>query len=357
MLASGRVEFLPSSRVRSGTGRSSRGSPAERLEVPRALPDRRRALPRPRHPGADAAAVRGRGRGPRHPGQRARPARGGPEPVRHRGVGQDRHRRLRLAARAAASTRTRSAGCGPATRGCSTARSSSPTRPCSSAWPPTPCGRRPTADVAGRPLPAAGGRGDHAAHRPRRSRRRWPRHRRWRTWELDLLRSIEDVVRLGHVRRVEPGRLALDDGDGRRSPSDAVVVHCAASGLRYPPLVPIWGPSAITLQPIRAGFPCFGAALAGYVEATRDGRRREEPAVPADAVLEHAGRLGDDDTSWAPGAACRSGPSPTSRPGPTASPLNPARDPARARAARAALDDALARLQTHAVPGWPGSPS
>ena len=34
--------------------------------------------------------------------------------------------------------------------------------------------------------------------------------------------------------------------------------------------MPIWAPSAITLQPIRAGFPCFGAALAGYVEATRE---------------------------------------------------------------------------------------
>ena len=27
---------------------------------------------------------------------------------------------------------------------------------------------------------------------------------------------------------------------------------------------------AITLQPVRAGFPCLGAALAGYVEATRE---------------------------------------------------------------------------------------
>jgi hypothetical protein len=46
-------------------------------------------------------------------------------------------------------------------------------------------------------------------------------------------------------------------------------VHCAADGLKYPPLVPVWRPQDITLQPIRAGFPCFGAALAGYVEATR----------------------------------------------------------------------------------------
>ena len=34
--------------------------------------------------------------------------------------------------------------------------------------------------------------------------------------------------------------------------------------------MPIWGPEAITLQPIRNTFACFGPALAGYVEATVD---------------------------------------------------------------------------------------
>ena len=87
-------------------------------------------------------------------------------------------------------------------------------------------------------------------------------------WELDRLRTLEHVVRLGHLRRVQRGRLLLDEGSVAVA-HDALVVHCAAPGLRYPPLVPIWQPSAITLQPIRTGFPCFGAALAGYVEATR----------------------------------------------------------------------------------------
>jgi hypothetical protein len=86
-------------------------------------------------------------------------------------------------------------------------------------------------------------------------------------WELDRLRTIDRVVRLGHLQHVERGRLVLDDGDVAISP-DAVVVHCAASGLRYPPLVPVWGRGAITVQPIQLGFACFGAALAGYVEAT-----------------------------------------------------------------------------------------
>ncbi len=88
------------------------------------------------------------------------------------------------------------------------------------------------------------------------------------TWELALLRSIEHVVRLGHIRSVSRGRLDLEQGSVPVA-DDALVVNCAADGLKNPPLVPIWQPAAITLQPVRAGFPCFGAAIVGYVEATR----------------------------------------------------------------------------------------
>jgi len=87
-------------------------------------------------------------------------------------------------------------------------------------------------------------------------------------WELDRLRAVENVVRLGHVRHVESGRVVCVDGEFAID-RDALVVHCAASGLQYPPLVPVWGPEAITLQCVATG-PIFGAALAGYVEATRD---------------------------------------------------------------------------------------
>jgi hypothetical protein len=87
-------------------------------------------------------------------------------------------------------------------------------------------------------------------------------------WELDLLRSIEQVVRLGRLRVAQRGRLELDEGSVPLA-DNALVVNCAADGLKSKPLVPIWGPETITLQPVRAGFPCFGAALAGYIEATR----------------------------------------------------------------------------------------
>jgi hypothetical protein len=61
-------------------------------------------------------------------------------------------------------------------------------------------------------------------------------------------------------------------------------VHCAASGLQYPPLVPIWAGDRIRLQTIRAGFPCFCAALAGYVEATRRDAREKNRLCPPNTL-------------------------------------------------------------------------
>ena len=168
------------------------------------------------------------------------------------------------------------------------------------------------------------------------------------TWELEALRRIEHVVRRGRLRLVAPGRLELDEGSVRVA-RDAVVVHCAAPGLRYPPLVPIWRQSAITLQPIRTGFPCFGAALAGYVEATRaddaEKNRLCPPTPYADTLAGWARMtvLGNratrafgsepDIAAWADTVA-----------------LNPARIPPERRGSPD-VDDALGRLTRYADPG------
>lgn len=111
------------------------------------------------------------------------------------------------------------------------------------------------------------------------------------TWELDLLRSVENVVRLGHITHVARDKILLDRGSAPLPP-DSLIVHCAASGLQYPPLVPLWKPDKIRLQMIRAGFPCFCAALAGYVEATRDDDRERNRLCPPNT-------LPDDPRSWA----------------------------------------------------------
>ena len=98
-------------------------------------------------------------------------------------------------------------------------------------------------------------------------------------WELEQLRTIENVVRLGHIKHVTRREIVLDRGSVPLPPG-ALVVHCASSGLTYPPMVPLWSPGKIQLQVIRAGFPCFNAALTGYVEATRDDDRERNRLCP-----------------------------------------------------------------------------
>jgi hypothetical protein len=110
-------------------------------------------------------------------------------------------------------------------------------------------------------------------------------------WELDLLRTIDDVVRLGHIEHVTASELGLEGGVVPLVPG-TFVVHCAASGLQYPPLVPVWSPDMIRLQTIRAGFPCFNAALTGYVEATRDDDRERNR-------LCRSNTLPDNPANWA----------------------------------------------------------
>jgi hypothetical protein len=89
------------------------------------------------------------------------------------------------------------------------------------------------------------------------------------TRELAAVRQITDVVRLGHVRRIEAGRIVLDRGEVETGP-DVLHVDCTALGLRDAPAVPIFAKDRIVLQQVRQNSPCFNAALLGFVEAHRD---------------------------------------------------------------------------------------
>ena len=168
------------------------------------------------------------------------------------------------------------------------------------------------------------------------------------TWELDELRRVEDVVRLGRVTAALPGRLELEGGTVDLAP-DAVVVNCAADGLKNRPLLPIWGERAITLQPVRAGFPCFGAALVGYVEATRDDDGEKNRLCPPSSLgntLEDWARMNVTGTRSA--AAFGTAPDVVEWAHRVA--LNPARVPPE-HPGSAALDEARAGLAEHGPGG------
>ena len=87
--------------------------------------------------------------------------------------------------------------------------------------------------------------------------------------ELSAVRQIEDVVRLGRVRRIEADRIVLDHGEvGTRK--DVLHVDCTALGLRDAPGRPVFQDGRIVLQQVRHLSPSFNAALIGFVEAHRD---------------------------------------------------------------------------------------
>jgi hypothetical protein len=87
--------------------------------------------------------------------------------------------------------------------------------------------------------------------------------------ELDGLRQIRGVVRLGRVRRIEADRIVLERGETSTSP-ETLHVDCTALGLTDAPATAIFEPGRIVLQQVRHLSPCFNAALVAFVEAHRD---------------------------------------------------------------------------------------
>jgi hypothetical protein len=87
--------------------------------------------------------------------------------------------------------------------------------------------------------------------------------------ERDALRQIEDVVRLGRVRRIESDRIVLEQGEAPTGP-DVLHVDCTALGLSDAPATAIFQPGRIEIQQVRYLSPCFNAALIGFVEFHRD---------------------------------------------------------------------------------------
>jgi hypothetical protein len=111
--------------------------------------------------------------------------------------------------------------------------------------------------------------------------------------ELAAARRIEDVVRLGRVRRIEADRITLERGEIATTPA-TVHVDCTALGLRDAPPVPMFQDGRIVLQQIRQLSPCFNAAVLGFVEAHRDDdaeKNRLCPPNPYPSGIEHWPRM------------------------------------------------------------------
>lgn len=87
--------------------------------------------------------------------------------------------------------------------------------------------------------------------------------------DLEALRRIDDVVRLGRVLRIEADRMVLEQGE-RATPPDTLFVDCTASAVEgnVGDFTPVFAPGRIDLQMIRPYQPCFSSALIAHMEAT-----------------------------------------------------------------------------------------
>jgi hypothetical protein len=84
--------------------------------------------------------------------------------------------------------------------------------------------------------------------------------------EVEVLRSIRNVVRLGRVQALAADHMVLDGGRVDVAPG-TLFIDCTASAVEFRKPQPIFQEGRIVLQVVRIPQPAFSAALIGYVEA------------------------------------------------------------------------------------------
>ncbi len=100
--------------------------------------------------------------------------------------------------------------------------------------------------------------------------------------EVDAMRRIDDVVRLGRVERIDADRLVLAGGDLAAQP-DTLYVDCTASAVaqNVGDQTPVFGSNTIALQMIRPYQPCFSSALIAHIMVAIDAaEQRNQLAQP-----------------------------------------------------------------------------
>ena len=84
--------------------------------------------------------------------------------------------------------------------------------------------------------------------------------------ELEQLRRIRNIVRLGRVTRIDAAQIVLEQGEIPAS-RDCLYIDCSAAGIPSRPSKPVFEGDRITLQWVRYCQATFSWSLIGHVEA------------------------------------------------------------------------------------------
>lgn len=83
--------------------------------------------------------------------------------------------------------------------------------------------------------------------------------------ELERLRTIKDVVRMGRIVSIARDEITLGNGVIDAT-LNAIYIDCSATGITKQPPVPVFANSTVTLQMVKPIQPVFSAALIAFVE-------------------------------------------------------------------------------------------
>jgi len=106
--------------------------------------------------------------------------------------------------------------------------------------------------------------------------------------EVEVLRQVRGVVRLGRVRELHTDQMVLDHGDVAVE-ADTLFVDCTASAVERRAAQPVFQGDTIVLQMLRLPQPAFSAALIAYVESRYNDEEHKNllcGAVPFPHTLE-----------------------------------------------------------------------
>jgi hypothetical protein len=98
--------------------------------------------------------------------------------------------------------------------------------------------------------------------------------------ELEALRRIKNIVRLGHLKQIFEGQLVLENGV-YATRENAIHVDCSATGIPKVNAKPIYDNDRIHVQCVRTCQPTFSAALIAYIEVVgTDDTHKNSLSVP-----------------------------------------------------------------------------
>lgn len=92
--------------------------------------------------------------------------------------------------------------------------------------------------------------------------------------ELEVLRRVRNVIRMGRVQAIDAEGMVLEQGR-QAMPAGALYIDCTASAVEPRPVQPIFQGDRIVLQLVRLPQPAFSAALVAYVEAHCEGEQQK----------------------------------------------------------------------------------